>query len=253
MSFDLLQPRNKRNKLILSFQMTSSTILRDIRFLGKRTRLWTTSSSLDKVIIFLHGSGDTAFGFEKWLRDVRPQGPPSNVGVILPSAPMRPYLLNGGELSSVWHQRKDLDINSDFEDIHGIDEICLGLTNLMNDIKNAGISDITVGGFSMGGHVALHSVFRKQLAVNKCFALSSFLIHKSAVYDSINRGSNVLLYLAHGDSDALVSHKWAQNVAEKMESFNVETYITIYKGVGHEITSGIISDVFTWAVDRDKT
>jgi len=26
-----------------------------------------------------------------------------------------------------------------------------------------GISDITIGGFSMGGHVALHSVYRKQL------------------------------------------------------------------------------------------
>ena len=228
--------------------MTSASILRDIRFLGSRTRLWTTSSSLDKVIIFLHGSGDTAFGLEKWLRDVRPQGPPSLVGVILPSAPMRKYLLNGGELSSVWHQRRDIDINSDFEDVEGIDEMCLGLTNLVDDIKKAGISDITIGGFSMGGHVALHSVYRMKLKVNKCFALSSFLIHKSAVYDSSNRNSiNVPLYLAHGDSDALVPHKWAQHCAEQMKNSKVDTSLRIYKNAGHEIRSDIISDLFAWA------
>ena len=230
--------------------MTSASILRDIRFLGSRTRLWTSSSSLDKVIIFLHGSGDTAFGFEKWLRSVSPQGPPSLLGVILPSAPMREYLLDGGERRSVWHQRKDLDINSDFEDIQGIDEMCLGLTNLVDDIKKVGISDITIGGFSMGGHVALHSVYRKQLEVNKCFALSSFLIHKSAVYDTSNMNSNVPLYLAHGDCDTLVPHKWAQICEEKLKNSNVETSLRIYNNVGHEIRTDIISDLFAWVERR---
>ena len=230
--------------------MTSASILRDIRFLGSRTRLWTSSSSLDKVIIFLHGSGDTAFGFEKWLRSESPQGPPPLVGVILPSAPMRHYMMDGGELRSVWHQRKDLDINSDFEDIQGIDEVCLGLTSLVDDVKKAGISDITIGGFSMGGHVALHSVYRKHLEVNKCFALSSFLIHKSAVNDSSNTDSNVPLYLAHGDCDPLVPHKWAHNCEEKMKNSNVETSLRIYKNVAHEIRSDIISDLFDWTEKR---
>ena len=230
--------------------MTSASILRELRFLGSRTRLWTSSSSLNKVIIFLHGSGDTAFGFEKWLRSESPQGPPPSVGVILPSAPMRHYLLNGGELSSVWHQRKDLDINSDFEDIQGIDEVCLGLTSLVDDVKNAGISDITIGGFSMGGHVALHSVYRKHLKVNKCFALSSFLIHKSAVYDSSNMNSNVPLYLAHGDCDTLVPHKWAHKCEEKMKNSNVQTSLRIYNNVAHEIRSDIISDLFAWTEKR---
>ena len=228
--------------------MTSFSILRDIRFLGSKTRLWTSSHSLDQIMIFLHGSGITSFGMEKWLRSAAPQGPPPKIGVILPSAPMRKYLLDGGELRSVWHQRRDIDINSYFEDIQGIDEMCLGLKDLVTDVKNAGVSHITLGGFSMGGHLALHSVYREELHVSKCFALSSFVIHKSALYKNnyTSTNSKVPLYLAHGDSDSIVPQIWAQSCAEKMKNKNVETTLRIYRDIGHEIRSDIISDLFTW-------
>ena len=87
-------------------------------------------------MIFLHGSGFTGFGMEKWIKSVV-SSPPASMAVILPSAPMKKYCLEGGQLKSVWHQRKDIDIETDFEDIKGIDEISDGLSDLVRPvIKN---------------------------------------------------------------------------------------------------------------------
>ena len=75
------------------------------------------------------------------------------------------------------------------------------------------------------------------------------MIHKSALYKKnnyTNTNSKVPLYLAHGDSDSIVPHIWAQSCAEKMKNKNVETTLRIYRDNGHEIRSDIISDLFTW-------
>ena len=62
--------------------------------------------------------------------------------------------------------------------------------------------------------------------------------------------SNVPLYLAHGDCDTLVPHKWAQICEEKLKSSKVETSLRIYNNVGHEIRTDIISDLFAWVERR---
>ena len=92
--------------------------LKDVRFLNSRLRIWGGGDmeKLDKIIIFLHGSGISAFGMEKWLRSVWQESPPRGSCIVLPSAPMRPYLLEQGRPTSVWHQRRVVDINEDEED-----------------------------------------------------------------------------------------------------------------------------------------
>ena len=85
----------------------------------------------EKVIIFLHGSGITGFGMEKWLASLVKPYPGTVVG--LPSAPMREYMLEG-KRSSVWHQRKVVDIEAVDEDLVGIDEMCEGLHEMVESM-----------------------------------------------------------------------------------------------------------------------
>merc|ERR1712129_225563 len=94
---------------------------------------------------------------------------------------MRDYMLDG-KRSSVWHQRKEVDIKGVDEDLIGINDMCEGIHELIENMRTVGAQDITLGGFSMGGHLALHAAYRHKVRVNRCFALSSFLIEKSAVY-----------------------------------------------------------------------
>ena len=69
--------------------------LRDLRFLGSRVRIWggavgdSWSAGSSTVLVFLHGSGISALGMEKWM--ARLVKPPTGTIVILPSAPMQIY------------------------------------------------------------------------------------------------------------------------------------------------------------------
>ena len=228
-------------------------MLSEIRFLGSRIRVWRSGiEDVDKVVIFLHGSGITAFGMEKWLKSLV-SVPPRKVAMLLPSAPMMNYHLEGGQkIQSVWHQRKDLNIDSYYEDVEGIDRISDELCEIVSRIEALGFKNISIGGFSMGGHTAIHSVFRNGLNVNKCFALSSYLTNQSSVYkflENTNKSDQqVPLYLAHGDSDPIVPMEWAQTLHNRFQMNKVETSLVLYKDLGHEIRSDVIQDLFSWIV-----
>eukprot|EP00090_Calanus_glacialis_P047505 TRINITY_DN9903_c0_g1_i4.p1 TRINITY_DN9903_c0_g1~~TRINITY_DN9903_c0_g1_i4.p1 ORF type:complete len:126 (-),score=38.00 TRINITY_DN9903_c0_g1_i4:608-985(-) len=125
--------------------MALAGLIREVRFIGSRVRVWTNPGAVaghhpvpEKVIIFLHGSGITGFGMEKWLASlVKPY--PGTV-VVLPSAPMREYMLEG-KRSSVWHQRKEVDIEAVDEDLVGIDEMCEGLHEMVENMRTIGAEE----------------------------------------------------------------------------------------------------------------
>ena len=43
------------------------------------------------------------------------------------------------------------------KDLQAIDEVSSGLGELVQDIKKLGCDNLSLGGFSMGGHQAIHS------------------------------------------------------------------------------------------------
>ena len=228
-------------------------IFNQLRFLGSRVRVWRSGEHAERVIIFLHGSGITAFGMEKWLRSCV-SWPPDDVAVILPSAPILTYDVDQ-QLRSVWHQRKDINIDSDYEDSDGISRISDGLAEMLEDITakdKINKNNIIIGGFSMGGHMAIHSVYNHNLKVSKCFAISSFLINQSQVYKSIEESKEnrckVPLYLAHGDHDTIVPLSWTNVLLQRFQVNNINSSLTVYKGLGHEIRSDVLQDIFSWSI-----
>merc|ERR1712215_368393 len=82
---------------------------------------------------------------------------------------------------------------------------------------------IVLGGFSMGGHMALQAVYGKAGGrVGAAFALSSFLSTKSVVLEETNNKDTVL-FLSWGDSDDLVEPGWVQNTKHSLEERGVRT------------------------------
>lgn len=230
--------------------MVLVNILRDVRFIGTRVRSWAAKDgdTPARVLIFLHGSGITGFGMEKWLE--RLVAPPPGMLVMLPSAPMREYRIEGRR-SSVWHQRKELNIRGMDEDLVGIDEMCEGLHEMVEKIKGCGVDDVTVGGFSMGGHLALHAVYRRNLQVERAFALSSFLIENSAVFGKEESWvGSPPLYMAHGDEDKVVPLNWARETKDKLEQGGVMVNLNMYKELGHDLNGEILTNVFDWVTRK---
>nr|XP_039252112.1 lysophospholipase-like protein 1 isoform X2 [Styela clava] len=128
-----------------------------------------------------------------------------------------------------------------------------------NHIKaevNAGIppSRILVGGFSMGGSMALHLGFRNHLDLGGVFALSSFLSAESTVYDSIlehqkTENSMPELFMAHGNKDPLVLFEWGKKTFQKLTSLGVKGQFHKFKYF-HEIGFKELLMLRNWIVER---
>nr|XP_039252111.1 lysophospholipase-like protein 1 isoform X1 [Styela clava] len=212
-------------------------------------------------LIFLHGSGDTGVGIQSWIADCfdgtgDKQGFNFNhIKVIYPTAPPQPYTPMNGRISNVWYDRHKISYDTP-EIAKSVDEMSDKLTELIQAEVNAGIppSRILVGGFSMGGSMALHLGFRNHLDLGGVFALSSFLSAESTVYDSIlehqkTENSMPELFMAHGNKDPLVLFEWGKKTFQKLTSLGVKGQFHKFKYF-HEIGFKELLMLRNWIVER---
>ncbi|XP_045040373.2 lysophospholipase-like protein 1 isoform X5 [Desmodus rotundus] len=175
-------------------------------------------------LIFLHGSGDSGQGLRNWIKQVLNQDLTfQHIKIIYPTAPPRPYTPMKGGISNVWFDRFKIS-NDCPEHLDSINAMCQVLTGLIDDEVRSGIkkSRILVGGFSMGGCMAMHLAYRNHRDVAGVFALSSFLNKASAVYQDCAQptephwsGQNQNVFIAGGNSEITISHLWKRKPQEE--------------------------------------
>ncbi|XP_062609868.1 lysophospholipase-like protein 1 [Saccostrea cucullata] len=178
-------------------------------------------------VIWLHGSGDTGPGILEWINMVwKEEFKFPHIRLIFPSADPVPYTPNNGQVSTVWFDRQKI---SPFvpENLSSIDASATKLNELIQAEVDGGIplSRIIIGGFSMGGAMALHQVYRYQKQVAGCFALSSFLNEGSLVYKEVeniqNKSSLPPLFQCHGTRDELVLFDWGTETFKTLTNLGI--------------------------------
>lgn len=183
------------------------------KFLPLRT-IKQTSNKHSGTVIFFHGSGDTGDGVKEWIKLLVKDFQFPHLQILFPTAPLRPYTLLSGEMSNVWFDR--LSISPDVpEHTETLDQMCRDVVDFIKtDVVKTGIPEnrIIVGGFSMGGALAMHVGFRFLPQVAGVFALSSFLSYTSSIYELPKQSSGMpSLLMCHGDRDTLVPHQWGEH------------------------------------------
>jgi len=225
-------------------------------FLGSQLVTRSRGGSPQNCVIFLHGSGDTGENIGRCV-DSFFLNLPETV-VFYPTAPLRPYTLNEGCLSRVWHDRKELSLDGK-EDAEGIERMSRNFVSLLNDInEKLGIpnSRIVVGGFSQGGHLSLQLGFRNFFSepVAGVFALSAFLANNSVVYDemrALKKQRNIPLFMAHGSSDELVEFGWGQRTFERVVDAGDVKMATFRRFQGfHHIDVETMEILASWITQR---
>lgn len=106
---------------------------------------------------------------------------------IYPTAPVQKYSPMGGEYSNVWFDRKSISIDA-VENRKSLSSIYETVNEMLTrEIDGYGIPArrVIVGGFSMGGCLAMHAGFHLNQSLGGVFALSAFLNSNSVVYESI--------------------------------------------------------------------
>ncbi|XP_064600773.1 lysophospholipase-like protein 1 [Liolophura sinensis] len=200
-------------------------------------------------VIFLHGSGDTNMGILSWVGDLM-EGEFSfpHIQTVFPTAPVRPYTPFGGMPSSVWFDR--MAITPQCAEHESVDQMCDQLSHLIKDQQDKGIpiNRIVLGGFSMGGAMALHLAFRRFREVAGVFALSGFLNQDSAVYKLIEKEPGPLpaLFQGHGGKDSLVRLQWGHETFNKLKSLNVKGEFHKYPELTHEMSTDELCQLKDW-------
>lgn len=118
-----------------------------------------------------------------------------HVKFIYPTAPVQKYTPMGGEYSNVWFDRKTVSIEA-LECRKSLSSVYETVNELLKrEIEGCGIPArrVVVGGFSMGGCLAMHTGYHLNQNLGGVFALSAFLNSNSVVYESLESSKSAAL------------------------------------------------------------
>ncbi|XP_030370003.1 lysophospholipase-like protein 1 [Scaptodrosophila lebanonensis] len=208
-------------------------------------------------VIFFHGSGDTGPNVLEWVRfllgkdlDFR------HIKVIYPTAPLQKYTPMDGELSTVWFDRRSINVAAQ-ESRKSMAQSYDIANQLIQDEVDQGIphNRIVVGGFSMGGALALHTGYHLNTNLAGVFAHSAFLNRGSVVYESLQNRTNSSdelpeLRSYHGDRDTLVPLDWGKESFDALQKLGVTGTFKPLKNCLHELKKASMLDLEQWINEK---
>ncbi|CAK1554095.1 unnamed protein product [Leptosia nina] len=200
------------------------------------------------TVIFFHGSGGTGDLMKQWVDLLVKNFSFPQIKVLYPTAPLQPYTPAGGQMSNVWFDRRDITPKVP-EVISSLEQIESDVRNLINKEVTSGIpvNRIIVGGFSMGGALALHTAYRWETKLAATFAFSSFLNENSVVYEEFKNAANVPpLLQIHGNADDLVDIKWGETTFKELKSLGVEGEFHTMERLGHSLNKRGLLLIQSW-------
>ncbi|KAL0101366.1 hypothetical protein PUN28_018886 [Cardiocondyla obscurior] len=206
------------------------------------------------TVFFFHGSGGTGEDLKAWvniLNREKLQFP--HIKLLYPSAPSQPYTPINGMKQNVWFDRIAIS-NQAPEHVESVNSMCQNISELIDKEVASGIplNRIIVGGFSMGGCLALHLAYRYQSALAGCFVMSSFLNKNSVIYQHLKtkpEDNKVPLVQYHGTIDTLVPIEWGEESFKNLKDLGVNVKFTPVQNIEHELSREEIQSWKKWLLD----
>ncbi|XP_012538443.1 lysophospholipase-like protein 1 [Monomorium pharaonis] len=205
------------------------------------------------TIFFFHGSGGTAENLKEWINILnREKLQFPHIKLIYPSAPSQAYTPNNGMMQNVWFDRLAIS-NEAPEQLESLDSMCQNVSEWIDREVANGIplNRIILGGFSMGGCLALHLAYRYR-TVAGCFAMSSFLNKRSIIYEHLKMNSEhnkIPLVQYHGLADSLVPIEWGEEGAKNLQDLGVNVTFIPLKNIEHDLSREEIQSWKDWLLN----
>jgi len=176
------------------------------------------------------------------------------VQVLTPTANRIPYSLLRGQPSTVWFNRHDLDPSSP-EDTPSVEAAASKLAAALDD-AHASLrvppERVVVGGFSMGGGMALQLGVREaHRNLAGIFAMSSFLNDASPLYAHPALPRSPPIRMWHGGADQMIRAAWGRRTAERLrETGAKDVTFSELPGVHHVMTDAEVVELTEWVCER---
>jgi len=195
-------------------------------------------------IIFLHGLGDTGYGWEEPMRMIQNAGN-GHIKFILPSAAARPVTINQGMSMPAWFDIRGLSRLSQ-EDQEGLEESRALVEKLVAKEEKEGISSdkIIIGGFSQGAALAIYTTYLSNKPIAACLGLSGYVPFSVRFHQMISKQNKTTpLFMFHGDIDAMIPVEVGIKSCEILEKAGLPARIKTYQQLGHSACPEEIQDV----------
>ncbi|KAK3881355.1 hypothetical protein Pcinc_014200 [Petrolisthes cinctipes] len=175
-----------------------------------------------------------------------------HIRVLYPTAPLRPYTLADGSFEHVWFDRPLLKEDAP-EHLATIEPTAREINQLIDQEVKLGIDikRIVIGGFSMGGSMALQMAYRFRPDIGGVFVLSSFLNKESKVYETLSGCPDTPrppLFMCHGQKDDLVPHSWGHNTFQELQKHHIQGSFHSLPNVSHTISREELTMLKNWIV-----
>ncbi|CAF3563431.1 unnamed protein product [Rotaria sp. Silwood1] len=207
------------------------------------------------TVIFLHGLGDVGTSWLEAFNMYRVPKAVPHVKFIFPNAPILRVTLNMGMPMPSWFDIYGLDRNAK-EDEQGIAKASKLLNDLVEEEIKHGIQPerIIVGGFSMGGAVAIHAALTSPHTLGGILALSTWLPLSTTFPKALVSGDkkvNLPILQCHGDQDSMVQIPWARLTEQGMKAMGFKQYtFKEYRNMDHSSCSEEMEDVSKFIVQN---
>eukprot|EP00667_Euglena_gracilis_P017902 EG_transcript_18914 len=203
------------------------------------------------TVIFLHGLGDTGYGWQDAMEAIQPLLP--HTKFILPTAPQAPVTLNMGMKMPSWFDIKSLDDIGD-EELEGLDETVSRVWNLIDtEVEDMKIpaSRIVLGGFSQGGASAIYAGYTYKNALAGVMGLSSWLPRDGVFEKTANPiTKDVPFLLCHGKDDEVVRFEFGEDCFKKLQGSGRNGEFQSFRALGHSLNMDELRAVAKWLTNR---
>jgi lysophospholipase-2 len=162
---------------------------------------------------------------------------------VCPNAGVRPVTLNFGMPMPAWYDIFGLTDTSQ-EDAPGIQRAAEYVHGLINEEIKAGIPSerIILGGFSMGGALAVYAGLTFDKNLGGIIGLSSFLLQREKIPGSHTANLKTPVFLGHGTQDPLVPYDFGKRTHEAISKFNPNAQLKSYP-MDHTSSAAELQDV----------
>ncbi|KAK3331026.1 Phospholipase/carboxylesterase/thioesterase [Apodospora peruviana] len=211
------------------------------------------------TVIFIHGLGDTGYGWADAVENWRRRQRLDEVKFILPHAPSIPITCNMGMKMPGWYDIVRIDgtpesLRTD-EDEAGILLSRNYFKGLIQQEIEAGIpaERIVIGGFSQGGAMGLFSGLTANVKLGGIIALSSYLLLSLKFAEFLPKpemNKVTPIFMGHGDRDQVVNIQLGVKSHDLLKGMGYQPTFKIYPGMGHSACPTEMNDVENFLKER---
>ena len=212
-----------------------------------------------KLLICLHGSGDTGSGLRDWIlsedEDFENRMREHDIDVVFPSAEHIPYSMANGMRMNVWFDRKGLGATFP-EDKKGVRR---SVDRIASSYSKLNYTDVAVLGFSQGGCLSLHlglgpsslryvsDIYKRVRSqhththtnthsnrIRSVVCMSSFLYDDSELFSYVSEHrSPPPLLMMHGNKDSMVPMSLGQGTFERFKKLSKKEWHIEWSEIPH--------------------